>query len=178
MTVKTELVIWQNDCFEIRLPGKPHVSREEGGHLVVYPKRDAHFRSELTMSEASSLGVLLQAIEVAYIRALNDVGTQVVWINFQDNGNWSLLKGDSRHFHVHVYGRCLQEQKQAPGQALYLPDPNSEYYSSNVPLRRNEIAMFVNYLESELERAKTLSNGEPFSSGMLPNRYSLSLELD
>lgn len=145
-----EPVVWEDDDFQIRLPKRPHVDRDDGGHLVVYPKRDVSYRSELSVREAQKLAVLLQALEAAYIVALRKRGLKIIWLNFQDNGNWSFLRKQQRHFHIHVYGRSEIETRQTPGQALFFPDPKSSVYDTNRPLNEKDLDAIIERLNHNI----------------------------
>lgn len=147
-----EPTIWKTDDFEIRLPKRPHIDRNDGGHLVVYPKRNVSFRSELSIREAQSLALLLQALEEAYISGMRNRGLEIIWLNIQDNGNWSFLSNKTRHFHIHLYGRCQTETNQTPGQALYLPDPKSIIYDQNLQLNEEDIEAILNRLELNINK--------------------------
>lgn len=161
MMSETEPVVWSDKHFEIRLPMRPHVDRDDGGHLVVYPKRDVGFRSELPVEEAQALAVLLQALENAYILAMRSRGLDMVWLNIQDNGNWSLLADKPRHFHVHLYGRCRTEVGQTPGQALVFPDPHSTVYDENRQLDEEDIAAIVDRLEANIQKLASQEKDQP-----------------
>ncbi|MCI8676546.1 MAG: hypothetical protein HFJ63_07580 [Atopobiaceae bacterium] len=158
----TEPVIWSDENFEIRLPNRPHVDRDDGGHLVVYPKRDVSFRSELPVQEAQALAVLLQALEEAYLFAMRARGLDMVWLNIQDNGNWSLLTDKPRHFHVHLYGRCRTEHGQTPGQALVFPDPHSAIYDEKKQLDEGDIAAIIDRLEANIQKLASQEHGQPY----------------
>lgn len=156
-----EPVVWSDEHFEIRLPNRPHVDRDDGGHLVVYPRRDVGFRSELPVQEAQALAVLLQALEEAYISAMRDRGLDMVWLNIQDNGNRSLLSDKPRHFHVHLYGRCRTERGQTPGQALAFPDPHSHVYDENRPLNEGDLEAIVTRLERNIRTLASCDGSRP-----------------
>ena len=158
----TEPVIWSDENFEIRLPNRPHVDRDDGGHLVLYPKRDVSFRSELPVQEAQALAVLLQALEEAYLFAMRARGLDMVWLNIQDNGNWSLLTDKPRHFHVHLYGRCRTEHGQTPGQALVFPDPHSAIYDEKKQLDEGDIAAIIDRLEANIQKLASQEHGQPY----------------
>lgn len=158
----TEPVIWSDENFEIRLPNRPHVDRDDGGHLVVYPKRDVSFRSELPVQEAQALAVLLQALEEAYLFAMRARGLDMVWLNIQDNGNWSLLTDKPRHFHVHLYGRCRTEHGQTPGQALVFPDPHSAIYDEKKQLDEGDMAAIIDRLEANIQKLASQEHGQPY----------------
>lgn len=144
---------------------RPHVDRDDGGHLVVYPKRDVSFRSELPVQEAQALAVLLQALEEAYISAMRARGLDMVWLNIQDNGNWSLLADKPRHFHVHLYGRCRTEHGQTPGQALVFPDPHSTVYDENKQLDEGDLAAILDRLESNIQKIASREKDQPYPLG-------------
>lgn len=160
-----EPVVWSDENFEIRLPNRPHIDRDDGGHLVVYPKRDVSFRSELPVHEAQALAVLLQALEEAYLFAMRARGLDMVWLNIQDNGNWSLLADKSRHLHVHLYGRCRTEHGQTPGQALVFPDPHSTVYDENKQLDEEDLAAILDRLESNIQKLASREKDQPYPLG-------------
>lgn len=162
-----EPVIWEDEYFEIRLPRRPHIDREDGGHLVIYPKRNVSFRSELSLRESESLAVFLQALEPAYIAAMRSRGLNILWINFQDNGNWSLLSRKPRHFHIHLYGRCLTERGQTPGQALMLPAPGSPIYDSNSQLSPDDIRAILSELDNNIALLSNCDESIPFPLGSI-----------
>jgi hypothetical protein len=89
------------------------VSRENGGNLVINPPRPVWERSELTVSELTSLACLVAAAG----RAMLDVLPQLDGgcINYWEAGNWALNdeaepKGrkdarSHRTMHLHLLGR-------------------------------------------------------------------------
>jgi hypothetical protein len=51
------------------------------------------------------------------------------WFNIQSNGNWGLLEGGQKFFHVHVYGR---NKTESWGKPITLPELPGTY--SNAPM--------------------------------------------
>lgn len=99
------------------LPSNPHVSPDEGGHLVCIPRRHQANRLTFTPDEAVSLHYL----SVFAARILQTV-CGAAWWNFQENGNWTLPDVDEVHAHIHVYGRAVDAREQPFGEALNFPD--------------------------------------------------------
>lgn len=144
---------------DIHQGGNP---QNDANYFVVYPKRDVSFRSELPVQEAQALAVLLQALEEAYISAMRARGLDMVWLNIQDNGNWSLLADKPRHFHVHLYGRCRTEVGQTPGQALVFPDPHSTVYDENKQLDEGDLAAIIDRLKTNIQKIASREKDQPY----------------
>lgn len=98
------------------VPIRPHVSPQDGGHLVVAPLR--HVRSRLALSEEEMAEIdQLSRIAASALSAVLDVS----WFNFQENGNWGLDNPEQQHMHLHVYGRSQSAVAQPFGEALRFP---------------------------------------------------------
>lgn len=101
----------------LAVPARPHLAPEDGGHLVVYPRRHVPDRRSLSVTE--TLAVSLLSFVAA--DAVNTV-FEADWQNYQENGNWSLARGESPHMHLHVYGRSRASRTQPFGHALSFDD--------------------------------------------------------
>ena len=100
---------------EIALPNTPLVlvSREDGGNLIVKPRRDVWDRGELTAIELTLWSFLVAAAAKAMLHVLPQLAGGC--INYWDAGNWALNdeaepKGpkrgsEHRHVHLHLLGR-------------------------------------------------------------------------
>ena len=123
-------LIWETENLTLAAHQKPHVSREEGGHIKITLKKPAYDRTKIDPKvaiEAMRLSIVAgEAMEIVMARN----GIKLERINYQDNGNWAPMFGRENVMHIHLYGRTGTEnmQKRYPS-ALYFPDPsNEEYY--------------------------------------------------
>jgi hypothetical protein len=60
---------------------------------------------DLTVSEAIEIMLLTMIVGKAYTDAMKVRGVDIERLNYQDNGNWSYLRGEKPLFHIHIYGR-------------------------------------------------------------------------
>jgi diadenosine tetraphosphate (Ap4A) HIT family hydrolase len=130
-------LIFESDNFEIITPENPHVSRRDGGHLIVNPKVPVEDRTKLSREKAIELMKLTMVAGAAMKNALTRRGIEIGRINYQDNGNW-------RHeLHVHLYGRARGATIQIYGHPLTLP-PTQEAFQEQMgnlePLTEDDIA--------------------------------------
>ena len=108
-------LVFETRHFEIVVPPKPHVTRGDGGHLIINPKAAVPDRTHLDRERAVELMKLTMVCGEAMTTALNRRGIDIGRINYQDNGNW-------RHeLHVHLYGRAHNATIQTWGHPLSLP---------------------------------------------------------
>ena len=108
-------LVFEARHFEITVPERPHVSRSDGGHLIINPKVPVADRTRLTREQAIELVKLTMVAGEAMATVLTRRGVEIGRINYQDNGNW-------RHeLHVHLYGRALHATLQPYGHFLQLP---------------------------------------------------------
>lgn len=130
-----DTTIAATDAFSVKIASHPHVTAEEGGHLFI-EVNDPHIedRTQLTGEEATELMWLTMVTGEAMTDVLRQAGLDVYRINYQDNGNWSFLRGERPRLHVHLYGRTRSESHQTFGQALVFPDPHDPVYDELVPV--------------------------------------------
>src|SRR5438105_15317184 len=108
-------LIFESAHFEITTPQQPHVSRSDGGHLIIDPKTPVEDRTHLSREQAVELMKLTMTAGEAMKTVLTKNGIDIGRINYQDNGNW-------RHeLHVHLYGRARGATLQIYGQPLRFP---------------------------------------------------------
>ena len=101
--------------FDIITPEQPHVSRGDGGHLIINPKVVVEDRTHLSREQAVELMQLTLVAGEAMKTVLTQRGINIGRINYQDNGNW-------RHeLHVHLYGRARSATLQIWGHPLAFP---------------------------------------------------------
>lgn len=118
-------LILQTEHFEITTPERPHVSRSDGGHLVVNPRVAVEDRTHLSRIQAVELMKLTMVAGTAMKTVLTKRGIEIGRINYQDNGNW-------RHeLHVHLYGRARGATIQVYGHPLAFP-PTREAFNEQM----------------------------------------------
>lgn len=145
-------LIYETENFRVGVPHNPHVSREEGGHLWIMGKRYIKDRYDLSPKEATEVMRLTMLIGEAMIDGMKRRGITIERINFQDNGNWSYLRGTEPTFHIHLYGRVKDSKVQKWGEALNFPNPNTDFYDNMIPFNDEdveEIKKSVSFLENQ-----------------------------
>ncbi|MEY4598589.1 MAG: hypothetical protein RLZZ445_1386 [Pseudomonadota bacterium] len=108
-------VIYEAQHFVLRTLDQPHVSRSDGGHIVIDPKVAVEDRTHLSREQAVELVKLTMAGGEAIKTVLTRKGIRIGRINYQDNGNWRA------ELHVHLYGRAHGATLQPFGHALAFP---------------------------------------------------------
>jgi diadenosine tetraphosphate (Ap4A) HIT family hydrolase len=131
--------------FQIVVPERPHVTRGDGGHLIINPKAPVEDRTKLPREQAIELMKLTMVAGEAMKSVLTRKGMPIGRINYQDNGNW-------RHeLHVHLYGRSLNATIQPWGTFLQIP-PTREDFNAKMgnlePLNADD----ARDLRAEIER--------------------------
>ena len=112
-------LVFESRHFLIVSPEHPHVSRRDGGHLIINPRAAVEDRTQLSREQAVELVKLTMVAGEAMKTVLTRKGIAIGRINYQDNGNW-------RHeLHVHLYGRARDAARQPWGQPLSFP-PTAE----------------------------------------------------
>ena len=108
-------LVFASQNFDIVTPARPHVSRSDGGHLIINPKVPVEDRTQLTREKAIELMKLTMVAGEAMKTILTQRGIEIGRINYQDNGNW-------RHeLHIHLYGRARGATIQIYGHPLAFP---------------------------------------------------------
>jgi diadenosine tetraphosphate (Ap4A) HIT family hydrolase len=107
--------VFEATHFVIIVPARPHVSRLDGGHLVINPKVPVLDRTQLTREQAIELVKLTMVAGAAMQSVLPQRGVDIWRINYQDNGNWR------PELHVHLYGRAKSSTLQPYGHFLSIP---------------------------------------------------------
>jgi diadenosine tetraphosphate (Ap4A) HIT family hydrolase len=132
--VKADSILLQDSLSRVVIPTPAHLSPADGGHLLVVPKRHTSSRNEWTDGEVLSV----HHHSIAAARALRDAGW-ADWINYQENGNWSVDSPAGPHSHLHVYGRSRSSKLHPFGEPLVLPT-SSEAPIAVRPLSESERA--------------------------------------
>ena len=118
------MVVYEAVHFEIVVPERPHVTRADGGHLIINPKVALEDRTKLSREQALELVKLTMLAGEAMKTVLTRKGIPIGRINYQDNGNW-------RHeLHVHLYGRSRNATIQPWGTFLQIPPTRDAFNAS------------------------------------------------
>ena len=125
--------------FIVSAHDKPHVTRLDGGHIKIIPKREVESRWDFNPDEAKEFVRLSMIVGEAMKKGLNRQGIPVKRINFQDNGNWAFIKNSKPSFHLHLYGRAKNSKNQEFGQGLTFPPYNSNFYNTTKSLNKKDI---------------------------------------
>ena len=138
-------LIYESVHFTISTPDHPHVSRSDGGHLIINPKIVVEDRTHLSRALAIELMKLTMVAGEALKTVMSRNGIDIGRVNYQDNGTW-------RHeLHVHLYGRARGATLQPYGHPLALP-PTPQAFREQMgnlePLRADDVAE----LKVEIER--------------------------
>jgi diadenosine tetraphosphate (Ap4A) HIT family hydrolase len=148
-------IMHETDHFILVRQPRPFVSREEGGNLRIYAKRqDIQERRDFTPEEAADFIRLSMAAGEALERGMNKRGVKVVKINFAELGNWAYKYGDKLVFHEHILGRVLDAPHQPYPDPVQLPDRSSGFYDEFKPLDDEDLQAVKQELEAILATPK------------------------
>lgn len=147
-------IFFETKNFTVDAWHEPHVSRTDGGHIIVKPKKPVENRWDLESKKAIELMKLSMILGEAMTRALNKQGIPVERINFQDNGNWAVGTKRGPRFHLHLYGRAKNSVHQKRGEALYFPDKKTEFYKKLEPLNEGDVQEILNQIKLISKRKK------------------------
>ena len=136
-----EWLLWQNKEFIVTTPENPHVSPEEGCHIIVLTKK----KLEKPWDDPKLSG---RTFELAARVSKIVIGERIAdWVNIQNNQNWGLLPRGRLNFHIHIYGR--KKSGKTWGQSITLPKlPNT---FRNEPLSQKERERLKTKLKESLD---------------------------
>lgn len=141
--------IFETENFRIEAwDPKPHIDRNDGGHIAILPKVRVEDRTKLSNELAKELMKLTMVVGEAMKIAMNKQGVDIGRINYQENGNWSVFKPGGSYLHVHLYGRAKSAKIQKYGHALNFPFLDTGFYDNNQPLSDDDIKA----VRSEIEK--------------------------
>ncbi|MGI8419883.1 MAG: hypothetical protein ACR2LN_04530 [Candidatus Levyibacteriota bacterium] len=127
-------VIFETDNFSIESADKPYVSREEGGHIYLFPKVPVRDRTQLSAPLAVEYMKLSMVVGDALPEAMQRRGVDIGIINYQDMGNWRVFTPEGPTLHMHIYGRAKTAGIQKYGEAVQLPQRSTGFYDNFKPL--------------------------------------------
>ncbi len=133
--------IYETENFVVEAVEKPHIDRNDGGHIKIYPKVRIVDRQHLSPMQAVEVMRLTIIVGEAMAKVMNEHGVDIGRINYQDNGNWSVFKPEGPYFHIHLYGRAKSAKIQRYGQSCYFPHiaEKPEFYEKLKPLNEDDI---------------------------------------
>jgi diadenosine tetraphosphate (Ap4A) HIT family hydrolase len=132
-------LIYETENFTVEAVGKPHVDRDDGGHIKITPKEHLVDRTELSPEKAKELMRLTMIVGKAMEIGMNNRGVDIGRINYQDNSNWTVFSPDGPYLHIHLYGRAKSGKTQKYGDACYFPHRETGFYDSFKPLNDGDI---------------------------------------
>lgn len=147
-------LIHETNNFFVETANEPQVTRSDGGHIVIYPKKRVVDRTLLTPKHAIELIRLTMVVGEAMTVALNKQGIDIGRINYQDNGNWGVFEPEGPHLHIHLYGRAKSAKIQKYGDSLNFPHSENGFYDNCEPLNKEDIAAIQEQIKLILKKSK------------------------
>lgn len=106
------MIIAESENFTVESHKAPEVSRSDGGHIVINPKKSIEDRTRLSSSSIIEMALLTAITGRAMKDGLKERGIEIGRINYQDNGNWR------PEIHIHLYGRAYEATYQVYGEPI------------------------------------------------------------
>jgi len=134
-------LIYESENFFVESVEKPHVDRDEGGHIIIRPKVRILDRQKLSPKKAIELMRLTIIVGEAMAKVMNNHGVDIGRINYQDNGNWSVFKPEGPYLHIHIYGRAKSAKVNKYGDAIIMchREEAPDHYANMKPLAKEDI---------------------------------------
>jgi diadenosine tetraphosphate (Ap4A) HIT family hydrolase len=147
-------LIYETQNFLVEAFDTPHVTRTDGGHIRIYPRKKVMDRTELSPKLAIELMRLTMVVGEAMTAGLTKRGIVIMRINYQDMGNWAFKKKEKPFFHLHVYGRAKTAKYQPYCEAVQLPDRSTGFYDNFEPLNKGDIKEIRRQIELLFQKDK------------------------
>ena len=149
-------LIYKSKNFLVENPDKPHIDRQDGGHVMISPKVTVLDRQQLSPKLAIELMRLTIVVGEAMKLVMNENGVDIGRINYNDAGNWGVFKPEGPFLHIHIYGRAKSAKIQRYGQALHFPhrEEKPEFYEKLKPLNKKDIRDMKIEIEKLLKEKK------------------------
>lgn len=132
-------IIHESSTFNVEVPEKPFVDREDGGHLRVSSKLKVKDCTELSYEQTVEYALLSQVVGKAMELAMTKRGIEIGNMNWQEMGNWSVFKPEGITLHIHLFGRAKNAKVQKYGEAVKLPFRETGFYDVFKPLNEEDI---------------------------------------
>ncbi|RIV31665.1 hypothetical protein D2V08_12990 [Flagellimonas lutimaris] len=147
-------LIYETPNFVVEAVQLPLVTRLDGGHISISPKIKLDNRTLLTPKLAIEQMYLTMLVGEAMTIGLNNCGIDIGRINYQDNGNWGVLKPEGPFLHVHLYGRAKSAKVHKYGEACDFPFRQTGFYDDFEPLNVDDIEEIRKQINILLETEK------------------------
>lgn len=147
-------LICQTTNFLVEAPEQPLVTRTDGGHITITPKKRLTDRTQLTPQLAIELMFLTMLIGEAMTEGLQLRGIDIGRINYQDNGNWGVFKPEGPHLHYHLYGRAKNAVFHRYGEACQFPFRETGFYDNFESLNTEDIEEIQKQIQFLLKQEK------------------------
>ncbi len=133
-------IIYSTKNFDVEVPKRPFVSREEGGHLRIMSKITVSDRTKLSAKLAIEYTKLSMMVGEALKLGLAKRDVEIGIVNYQEMGNWSVYKAGGPIMHMHIFGRSKHATVQQYGEAVKLPKRETGFYDKFICLDSNDIS--------------------------------------
>lgn len=131
--------ICESSHFNVFCANEPHLSREDGGHLVIVPKERIPNRWDLSEPQSNECMNLSKLVGQSMLEGLNERKLDIRRINFQDNGNWEIDHPKGPNFHLHLYGRAFNAPHQTHGEALHFSNKETQFWKDLNQLDEDDV---------------------------------------
>lgn len=139
--------IYETKHFIVEASEKPHVDRNDGGHIRLFPKNKVLDRMAFSSEMAIKFIRLTMVVGSAMKTAMTNRGIEIMRINFQDMGNWAFKTGEEPFLHMHIYGRAKNAKHQPYKEAVQLPDRSTNFYDGFERLNDDDIKEIRKHIE-------------------------------
>lgn len=158
-------IIYKTENFTVEVFDKPHIDRNDGGHIKISPNIRIIDRQQLSPKLAIECMRLTTVVGEAMTKIMNTHGVDIGRINYQDNGNWSVFEPEGPYFHIHLYGRAKSAKIQKYGESCLFPlrSKYPEFYEKNKPLNEDDIRD----IKTEIEKLLTSEKYSNLSWGLI-----------
>ena len=146
--------IYTTENFIVEAPEKPHITRADGGHIIIIPRKKIVDRINLSPKLAIELMRLTMITGEAMITVMNKRGIDIGRINYQDNGNWSIFTPEGPYLHIHLYGRAKSAKINKYGDACHFPNKDTGFYDNFEPLNSEDILEINKEIKKILKQEK------------------------
>ena len=153
------MFIYETEHFVVEAPDKPHIPRNDGGHVKIFNKEKKQDRLLLTPLENVELAWITSLVGQAFTTVMRKNGVNIERLNYQDNGNWCYIENKLPYLHVHIYGRTFDSKTQPLPNSLKFPLRSTGFYNGFEPLTQKD----VDDIKLEIEK---LSKTEKFDKNL------------
>jgi diadenosine tetraphosphate (Ap4A) HIT family hydrolase len=147
-------VMFSTTTFDVEVPEKPFIDREDGGHLRLMCKIKVKDRTELDMNQTIEYALLSEVAGKALELAMTERGIEIGNVNWQEMGNWSVFKPEGIRLHMHIFGRAKNAKVQKYGEAVKLPFRETGFYDDFNKLNEGDVTAIKKKIAEILKKEK------------------------